>query len=68
MAGCSGAFWGSCGQDVVEYGIIIASIAVVILLGMTTFGNQITPLPRSCVALPEDNVALRILPCPDCAG
>jgi len=31
------------GQDVVEYGIIIATIAVVILLGMTTFGNQITP-------------------------
>jgi Flp pilus assembly pilin Flp len=34
---------GESGQDVVEYGIIIATIAVVILLGMTTFGNQITP-------------------------
>jgi len=31
------------GQDVIEYGIIIATIAVVILLGMTTFGHQITP-------------------------
>ena len=31
------------GQDVVEYGIIIATIAVVILLGVTTFGKEITP-------------------------
>ena len=30
-------------QDAVEYGIIIATIAVVILLGVTTFGQQITP-------------------------
>jgi len=30
-------------QDVVEYGIIIATIAVVILLGVVTFGNQIEP-------------------------
>ena len=31
------------GQDVVEYGILIATIAVVVLLGVTTFGQQITP-------------------------
>jgi Flp pilus assembly pilin Flp len=31
------------GQDVVEYGIIIATIAVVVLLGVTTFGKEITP-------------------------
>jgi Flp pilus assembly pilin Flp len=31
------------GQDVVEYGIIIATIAVVVLLGVTTFGHEITP-------------------------
>jgi Flp pilus assembly pilin Flp len=30
-------------QDVVEYGMIIATIAVVILLGVTTFGSQIKP-------------------------
>jgi Flp pilus assembly pilin Flp len=31
------------GQDVVEYGILIATIAVVVLLGVTTFGREITP-------------------------
>jgi Flp pilus assembly pilin Flp len=31
------------GQDVVEYGILIATIAVVVLLGVTTFGKEITP-------------------------
>jgi Flp pilus assembly pilin Flp len=31
------------GQDVVEYGMIIALIAVVILLGVTAFGQQIEP-------------------------
>jgi Flp pilus assembly pilin Flp len=31
------------GQDVVEYGIIIATIAVVVLLGVTSFGREITP-------------------------
>ncbi|HEY2592342.1 MAG TPA: Flp family type IVb pilin [Chloroflexota bacterium] len=31
------------GQDVVEYGIIIATIAVVVLLGVTSFGHEITP-------------------------
>ena len=30
-------------QDVVEYGIIIATIAVVVLLGVTTFGGQVRP-------------------------
>ena len=30
-------------QNVIEYGIIIATIAVVVLLGVTAFGNQITP-------------------------
>jgi Flp pilus assembly pilin Flp len=30
-------------QDVVEYGIIIATIAIVVLLGTTAFGNQIRP-------------------------
>lgn len=32
-----------CGQEVVEYGLIIATIAVVILLGVIAFGNQIAP-------------------------
>ena len=31
------------GQNVVEYGIIIATIALVVLLGVTAFGNQILP-------------------------
>jgi pilus assembly protein Flp/PilA len=31
------------GQDVVEYGIIVATIAVVVLLGTTAFGGQIQP-------------------------
>jgi Flp pilus assembly pilin Flp len=30
-------------QNVIEYGIIIATIAVVVLPGVTAFGNQITP-------------------------
>jgi Flp pilus assembly pilin Flp len=30
-------------QDVVEYGILIATIAVVVLLGVTAFGHQIEP-------------------------
>jgi len=30
-------------QNVVEYGIILATIALVVLLGVITFGNQITP-------------------------
>jgi len=30
-------------QDVVEYGLIVATIAMVILLGVTVFGAQIRP-------------------------
>ena len=30
-------------QDVVEYGLIIAVIAVVVLVGVRSFGNQIEP-------------------------
>ena len=31
------------GQDVVEYGILIATIAVVVLIGTMAFGNQLRP-------------------------
>lgn len=31
------------GQDVVEYGLIVATIAVVVLIGTMTFGSQIRP-------------------------
>ena len=31
------------GQDVVEYGLIVATIAVVVLIGKMAFGNQIRP-------------------------
>jgi Flp pilus assembly pilin Flp len=31
------------GQDVVEYGLMIATIAVVVLLGVTAFGHEILP-------------------------
>jgi len=30
------------GQDVVEYGILIATIAIVILISTTAFGSQIS--------------------------
>jgi Flp pilus assembly pilin Flp len=30
-------------QDVIEFGILIATIAVVVLLGITTFDSQIEP-------------------------
>jgi Flp pilus assembly pilin Flp len=30
-------------QDVVEYGIVIATIAVIVLIGTMSFGNQIRP-------------------------
>ena len=30
-------------QDVIEYGIIVATIALVVLLGVVAFGNQIKP-------------------------
>jgi pilus assembly protein Flp/PilA len=29
------------GQDVVEYGLLIATIAIVVLIGVGIFGNQI---------------------------
>jgi Flp pilus assembly pilin Flp len=32
-----------CGQDVVEYGLMIATIALVVLLGTLAFGNQVGP-------------------------
>jgi Flp pilus assembly pilin Flp len=31
------------GQDVVEYGLLMASVAVVVLLGTIAFGNQVEP-------------------------
>jgi Flp pilus assembly pilin Flp len=31
------------GQDVVEYGMLIATIAVVVLLGVATFGQAVEP-------------------------
>jgi Flp pilus assembly pilin Flp len=31
------------GQNVVEYGLMIATIAMVVLLGTTAFGNNIMP-------------------------
>jgi Flp pilus assembly pilin Flp len=31
------------GQDVVEYGLIVATIAVFVLLATVAFGNQIQP-------------------------
>lgn len=30
------------GQDVVEYGLLIATIAIVVLVGIGFFGNQIS--------------------------
>ena len=30
------------GQDVVEYGLLIATIAIVVLVGISFFGNNIT--------------------------
>ena len=31
------------GQNVVEYGLLIASIVIVVLIGVTAFGNLIQP-------------------------
>jgi Flp pilus assembly pilin Flp len=31
------------GQDVVEYGLLMGSVAVVVLLGTIVFGNQVEP-------------------------
>ena len=34
---------GEAGQDVVEYGLLIATITVVVLIGIAAFGAQIEP-------------------------
>ena len=34
---------GDDGQNVIEYGLLIASIVVVVLIGITAFGNLIQP-------------------------
>jgi Flp pilus assembly pilin Flp len=34
---------GARGQDVIEYGLMIATIALIVLIGVTAFGNQIRP-------------------------
>ena len=31
------------GQDVVEYGLLLGTIAIVVLVGTMAFGNQISP-------------------------
>jgi len=31
------------GQDVVEYGLLVASIAVIVLIGVTAFGSVVGP-------------------------
>jgi Flp pilus assembly pilin Flp len=31
------------GQNVTEYGLLIAAVALVVLLGVSAFGNQIRP-------------------------
>jgi Flp pilus assembly pilin Flp len=33
--------WDEIGQDVVEYGLLIATIAIVVLIGVGIFGNNI---------------------------
>ncbi len=33
--------WDESGQDVVEYGLLIATIAIVVLLGVGVFGGNI---------------------------
>jgi Flp pilus assembly pilin Flp len=38
------------GQDVVEYGLLMATIAVLVLIGTTAFGNQISPWFQSLAA------------------
>ena len=45
-SGCAGLLRfvrGDSGQDVVEYGLIIAMIALVVLLGVATFGHEVEP-------------------------
>ena len=46
--GCFSPWWlmltsRALGQDVVEYGLIVATIAIVILVATVAFGNQIEP-------------------------
>jgi len=31
------------GQDVLEYGLLLATIVIVVLIGITAFGQQIEP-------------------------
>jgi Flp pilus assembly pilin Flp len=38
------------GQDVVDYGILIATIAVLVLIGTLAFGNRISPWFESLAA------------------
>jgi hypothetical protein len=35
--------WAERGQDVIDYGILIATIVIIVLLAVASFGNQITP-------------------------
>jgi Flp pilus assembly pilin Flp len=41
---------GGRGQSVIEYGLLIATIAVVVLLGVSAFGAQIEPWFRQLAA------------------
>jgi pilus assembly protein Flp/PilA len=41
MRHISGFLRDESGQDVVEYGLLIATIAIVVLIGIGIFGNQI---------------------------
>jgi len=38
------------GEDVVEYGLLIATIGIVVLVGTMAFGNQIGPWFQSLAA------------------
>jgi Flp pilus assembly pilin Flp len=38
------------GQDVVEYGILMATIALLVLIGTLAFGNQVGPWFESLAA------------------
>lgn len=41
MKQVSGFIWDESGQDVVEYGLLIATIAIVVLIGVGIFGSNI---------------------------
>ena len=41
---------GEDGQDVVEYGLMIATVAIVVLIGTAAFGAQIRPWFESLAA------------------